>query len=93
MVDNETKFPCLLPKKHHLTTLIVYHIHKIHLHAGVNATVTSLREKYWIPSARQVVRSLLQKCICGIHKGKLDTPLSIWLRNIGSTGSDVLPFV
>ena len=62
-VDTETKFPCLLPKKHRLNTLIVHHNHKAHLHTGVNATVTSLREKYWIPSARQVVRSILRKCV------------------------------
>ena len=62
-VDTETKFPCLLPKKHPLTTLIVHHIHKTHLHTGVNATVTSLRENYWIPSARQVVKSILQRCV------------------------------
>ena len=62
-VDTETKFPSLLPKKHPLTTLIVHHIHKTNLHTGVNATVTSLRQKYWIPSARQVVKSILRRCV------------------------------
>ena len=70
-IDSETKFPCLLPKKHPLTALVVHHTHKIHLHTGVNATVTSLRQKFWIPSARQIVRSLLRKCVtCRRVSGK-----------------------
>ena len=62
-IDDEAKFPCLLPKKHPVTSLIVYHVHKICLHSGVNATVTALRQKYWLPSTRQVVKSLLRKCV------------------------------
>ena len=87
MIDNETKFPCLLPKKHPLTTLIVHHTHKILLNTGVYATVMSLREKYWIPSARQVVRSLLRKCVtCRKIIGKsysrpeLSPLPSVWTR-------------
>ena len=63
MIDKETKFPCLLPKKHPLTALIVYYVHKAHHHAGVNATVTAIRQNYWIPSARQIVKSLLRRCV------------------------------
>ena len=62
-IDDEAKFPCLLPKRHPITSLIVYHVHKTYLHSGVNATVTALRQKYWLPSTRQVVKSLLRKCV------------------------------
>ena len=62
-IDDEAKFPCLLPKKHPITSLIVYHVHNSYLHSGVNATVTALRQKYWLPSIRQVVKSLLRKCV------------------------------
>ena len=37
-VDSNTKFPCLLPKKHPLTALIINQVHQIQLHSGVNAT-------------------------------------------------------
>ena len=57
MIDKEIN--CLLPKKHPLTALIVYYVHEAHLHAGVSATVTAIHQKYWIPSARQIVKSLL----------------------------------
>ena len=62
-IDDKAKFPCLLPKKHPITSLIVYHAHNSYLHSGVNATVTALRQKHWLSSIRQVVKSLLRKCI------------------------------
>ena len=46
------KFPYLLPKEHPFTTLGVYAIHGMQLHVGVNATLTAIRQEYWIPSAR-----------------------------------------
>ena len=54
------KFSYLLPKKHELTKLIVFDAHKNQLHSGVNSTITQLRQKYWIPSIWQCVRSLLR---------------------------------
>lgn len=66
----DTKFPYLLPKSHHLTNLIVYAVHA-QLHAGVNSTVTAIRQQYWIPSARQLVRQFLRKCVpCRKTSGK-----------------------
>ena len=62
-LDEQTKFPYLLPPKHNLTRLTVLHAHEKQLHAGTGATVTYLRQKFWIPSARQCVRSVLQKCV------------------------------
>ena len=38
-------------------------MHKEQLHAGINSTVTALRQWYWIPLARQVVRQLLRQCV------------------------------
>ena len=57
------KFPYLLPAKHPFTTLVVYAIHGMQLHAGVNATLTAIRQEYWIPSARRIVKTLLRKCV------------------------------
>lgn len=68
----ETKFPCLLPKKHSLTAqsaLTVYYVHEAQLHAGVNATytITAIHQKYYISSARQTVKSLLRRCVTDHH--------------------------
>ena len=62
-VGRHTKFPYLLPTGHRLTTLIVYATHANQLHGGVHSTVTALRQRYWIPAARQVVGKLLKKCV------------------------------
>ena len=71
-MSNSTKFPYLLPRRHKITDLIIYDTHKKHFHAGTNSTVTYIRQKYWIPAARQCVRNVLKKCVtcnkcCGSH--------------------------
>jgi len=58
-----TKFPYLLPPKHHFTNLVILHTHVAQHHSGVNATLTMVRQQYWIPSGRQRVRSLLRTCV------------------------------
>ncbi|XP_053406534.1 uncharacterized protein LOC123530253 [Mercenaria mercenaria] len=62
-LEYATKFPYLLPKKHKLTRLVIQDAHGKQLHSGVNATITHLRQKYWIPAIRQCVRSVLRTCV------------------------------
>ena len=70
-LDEHAKFPYLLPPKNYLTNLIIRQAHERQLHAGTEATVTFLRQKFWIPSARQCVRSVLRKCVtCRKTQGK-----------------------
>ena len=57
------KFPYLLPGKHHLTRLIIQDTHERPLYAGISATVTQLRQKYWIVSIRQNTKIVLRKCV------------------------------
>ncbi|XP_045188261.1 uncharacterized protein LOC123546137 [Mercenaria mercenaria] len=64
-LDENTRFPILLPAKHHLIKLIIFDAHEKQLHSGTSATICHLRQKYWIPTIRQCVKSLLRKCtIC-----------------------------
>jgi transposase InsO family protein len=58
-----TKFPYLLPAKHPFTELVIQDAHQNQLHAGVNSTVTALRQKFWIPTARQSVKKVLRCCV------------------------------
>ena len=62
-VSHTTKFPILLPRKHRLTELIVRDTHEKHFHAGTNSTVTYIRQRYWIPVARQCVKNILRNCV------------------------------
>jgi len=65
------RFPYLLPPNHKLIHLIVYHTHVLLFHAGVGSTLTALRQSFWIPSGRQCVKKLLQRCtVCRRHSGQ-----------------------
>lgn len=40
-------------------------------HAGTNATLTAIRQRFWIPTARQCIKSQLRQCVtCRKHTGK-----------------------
>ena len=58
-----TKFPFLLPPKHHLTDMIIQDTHQKLHHGGVSSTVTALRQVYWIPTIRQRVKKQLRQCV------------------------------
>ena len=62
-LNEVTRFPYLLPSKHPLSQLIIFDIHVSLYHSGTSATLTALRQTYWIPSARQYIKSLLRKCV------------------------------
>ena len=62
-VNEMTKFPYLLPSRHQFSRLIILNIHVTLHHSGTSATVTALRQIYWIPAARQYVRSILRNCV------------------------------
>ena len=67
----EFKFPPILPKNHHTSTLIVKHAHGINAHAGREYVMAAVRQKYWIISARSTIRKVGGGCtICS----KRDSP-------------------
>ena len=57
------RFPYLLPAKHPLTRMLVLDAHERQLHAGTSALISHIRQRYWIPSIRQYIQSLLRKCV------------------------------
>lgn len=59
----DTQCPMLLPSRSYLTVLIVEHLHRHHHHCGVNSVLVLLRETFWVPKARQVIKSILSKCV------------------------------
>ena len=62
-LSESAKFLYLLPSQHHFTVLIIQQAHAVQLHSGVNATLTMLLQKYWIPSTRQRIKSIIHKCV------------------------------
>ena len=59
----DAKFPILMPKDNYLTTLIVQSMHKTVMHGGVCETLTHIRQTYWIPQGRQLVKRIISKCV------------------------------
>ena len=53
----DAKHPVVLPKRHHISKLVVAHIHDQGHHSlGVNATLAELRQKYWIINGREEIK-------------------------------------
>ncbi|CAB4008561.1 uncharacterized protein LOC110248158 [Paramuricea clavata] len=55
--------PVILPKKSHITTLVIRHSHEKVAHAGRGNTLNELRSKYWITNANSAVRHYISKCV------------------------------
>ena len=67
----QTRFPILLPKHCEYTRHLVIKKHKSVAHMGVNATVAEMRQEYWVPQLRQLVKGVIRQCvICKIVQGK-----------------------
>ncbi|XP_068234193.1 uncharacterized protein [Palaemon carinicauda] len=62
-IPRYAKHPILLPKKHHVTTLLIRHKHELLAHSGRNHVLSNLRQKYWIINANATVRNVLFHCI------------------------------
>jgi len=59
----QTMHPMILPSNHHFTKLVVSAEHiKLH-HAGPQLLIASLRERYWIPRIRNLVRTVIHQCL------------------------------
>ncbi len=56
-------WPMLLPAKHHITVLIMRHVHLEMKHAGAHETQLELRKYYYIPKAYSQIKNELGRCI------------------------------
>ena len=62
-ISETTKEPALIPKNCHFTALVIWRVHLRLNHASVGQTLAELRQFYWIPQARQIIRSVLRSCV------------------------------
>lgn len=62
-LPEEQKHQILLPKNHLLTDLIIKYYHEKALHAGTQATLSLIRQRYWFKSGRDKVRKILFYCM------------------------------
>ncbi|UYV67896.1 hypothetical protein LAZ67_5002443 [Cordylochernes scorpioides] len=60
--DELFRLPILIPTNHPVTELIVKSVHEKMYHCGAQTLRSVLRDKFWIPKARQLVRHVIHKC-------------------------------
>uniref|UniRef100_UPI00143CB134 uncharacterized protein LOC117162391 n=1 Tax=Bombus vancouverensis nearcticus TaxID=2705178 RepID=UPI00143CB134 len=56
------KHPIVLPKSS-VTTRIIEHEHKIHMHSGTQATLYAVRQRYWPVDGRSQVWRAIKSCV------------------------------
>ena len=54
--------PVLLPRDHIFAALAIKDAHRRVLHLGVSITLAELRQRYWVPKGRQVVKKVIKSC-------------------------------
>ena len=59
----EYQHQVIQPSRHHLIELTVRKKHKRLLHVGPQYFFASLQQEYWIPRGRQIIQSVLRKCL------------------------------
>ncbi|CAK1581575.1 unnamed protein product [Parnassius mnemosyne] len=75
-LSRNQKHPILIPKKCHLTNLIIADAHKNTLHGGPQLMICYIQVKYWILGAKQSVRSYFRKCLtCAKNSPNTQTQL------------------
>ena len=72
-LSDEAKHPVVLPRDHHVSKLIVRHMHEWGTgHSGRDYVLSMVRQKYWIPKARPLITRVLKDCIlCRRLRGPL----------------------
>lgn len=63
LLGEEAKYPLLLPKSSHFTSLLINHYHLTYLHAGPALVIAMIRQKYWILSGRDAIRRSIFACV------------------------------
>ncbi|KAL7871964.1 hypothetical protein SRHO_G00069470 [Serrasalmus rhombeus] len=62
-MPEESRFPAVLHKDHHLARLILMHVHRQNGHCGRNHLVAKVRQRYWIPGLNRATRTVISSCI------------------------------
>ena len=55
--------PMILPKNHHISTILIRNLHETNGHCGVEQVLSLLREQFWIVKARSAIKKILKTCV------------------------------
>ena len=62
VLSYDEKHPIILPKKHHLSRLIVRLCHESLAHAGRKQTLVQTRKMFWILGGRGLAKNIIRNC-------------------------------
>ncbi|XP_029161045.1 uncharacterized protein LOC114932809 [Nylanderia fulva] len=62
ILDADQQHPVILPPQSHLTHLVIDAAHRRTFHGGVQATLAHIKQRFWIPRRRQLVRRHIHSC-------------------------------
>ena len=57
------RYPILLSREKYITTLIIRKCHEDVFHNKVKETLVQLRQRFWVPRARSLLRKIIFKCV------------------------------
>ncbi|XP_062703981.1 uncharacterized protein LOC134286385 [Aedes albopictus] len=55
--------PVIVPRRSHVTELMIYKYHQRYGHANVDTVVNELRQRYYIARVRSVVKNVVKQCL------------------------------
>ncbi|XP_057338482.1 uncharacterized protein LOC130676347 [Microplitis mediator] len=67
-VDTDSKHPPILPKKCHLSHLIISNAHARTMHGGTQLMLAAVRKKCWIFRERIPFKSYIQRCVVCVRQ-------------------------
>jgi hypothetical protein len=59
----DVKHQYVLPKNHHVTTILIRSLHQNHGHAGQQALLAIVRQTFWPIGAKTMVRQITKSCV------------------------------
>lgn len=75
-VSNGVKRPILLPKRHHVTELILLDVHQRYYHQNHQTILNEVRQMFYVPSLRSVYRSVRSRCqFCKVRNAMPQQPM------------------
>ncbi len=75
-IPEDSKHQLILPANHHVSDLIISHVHRQCNHQGRNYVLSQLRQRYWILRAGVKVKGLVRRCVvCRKQRSKQGTQM------------------
>lgn len=67
--------PIILPKQSHVGNLLILRYHQRYAHANAETVINELRQRFYIPKIRSVVKKVVSGCMwCRVYRAKPEEP-------------------